>query len=230
MELVALPHWHDPGKRRLLATRAAHERDAETLWSLVQAYLRGYGRKGAAVSPRTLRNYSVALRDYLEWAWPADSPAPQVAILEAGRDELGRYLADLQEHGSFLTGEPLAPGTLALRLAGVRALYRALRWAGAAADPEGFPSVHDPTPAHERRPALPQALYKRLLLYLSGDDVESQRDHLAARLMGEAGLRLSEVVGLEVGHVLLGEGLLEVRKGKGGKARTLPLGRGLVRE
>jgi len=231
--LIPLSNWRDPKKRRVAALQALQERDVDALLELHRTYLALKGRRRARLSPRTLETYESGIREFLAWAWPPEAAGPRFPLWEAKADDVDAWLHVLETEGSHLAPphrrRPLRPSSLATRLAAVRSFYRALRWAGVAAVPE-TPTPTDPTPAHERRPALPSALYQRLLLHLSGEDALSKRDHLAARLMGEVGLRLSEVVALDVDHVLLEEGLLEVRRGKGGKGRSVPLGRGLVGE
>ncbi|AEB11958.1 tyrosine-type recombinase/integrase [Marinithermus hydrothermalis] len=230
--LVPTRNWHDPQKRRLEAIRAAQERDETALLELLEAYLRLKSRKKAATSPQTLRTYRVAVRDYLAWAWPPEAEGPVVPLLKATADDLDRYVADLQTHGGHLpeTSAPLKPSTIATYLAGVRAFYRALEWAGAARLPEGVAAPRDPTPREERRPALPLRLYRALLEHLAGEEPRVLRDRVAVRLLGEVGLRISEVIHLKVEDVHLAEGLLVVRRGKGGKQRTLPLPRGVQRD
>lgn len=231
--LVSLANWRDPKKRRAAALQALQERDLERLLELHRTYLALKGRRRARLSPHTLAAYESGIRDFLAWAWPPEARGPRVPLWEVGPDEIDAWLHALETEGSHLVEpqrrRPLRPSSLAARLAAVRSLYKALRWAGVAAVPETL-SPTDPTPAHERRPALPLALYKKLLQHLSSDDPESRRDHLAARLMGEAGLRLSEVVALDLERLLLDEGLLEVRRGKGGKGRSVPLSQSLLRE
>jgi integrase/recombinase XerC len=223
--LVALSNWQNPTKRRLEAIRAAHERDEAGLLELLEVYLTLKGRKRATVSPRTLEAYKVGVRDYLAWAWPVGSPAPKVALLKATSDELDIWITQLQTQGSHIVvGKPLKPASIATYLSGVRTLYRALQWAGAAT----LPAVHapqDPTPREERRPALPKALYKKLLEYLS--EQELYRDLVLVRLMGEAGLRISEALGLKIADVHLDERLLEV-VGKGNKRRSVPVSKSLA--
>ena len=228
--LVPLANWHNPGKRRLEAIRAAQERDEAALLELLEAYLILKGRKRATLSPKTLETYRLGVRDFLAWAWPPDSPAPQVQILKATADDLDRYIADLQAAGSHLVGQTLKPSSIATYLAGVRALYKALEWADAANPPTGVSAPRDPTPAYERRPALPPALYKKLLAYLETGEPHHRRDRIAARLMAEAGLRISEVVHLQVQDVHLAERLLEVKRGKGSKQRSVPLSKPLAAE
>ncbi len=228
--LIPLANWHNPSKRRLEAIRAAHERDETALLELHRAYLLLKSRKRAATSPKTLELYQVAVRDYLAWAWPPESPGPRVEILKATGDDLDRWIAELQTQGSHLRPDSFAlrPGSIATYLAAVRSFYRALAWAGASQVPQSH-APRDPTPAHERRPALPLELYRRLLAYLESSEPAHRRDRLAVRLMGEAGLRISEVVHLKLQDWHPAERLLEVR-GKGNKVRSVPLSKSLAEE
>lgn len=228
--LVPLANWQNPSKRRIEAIRAAQERDEAALLELLEAYLILKGRKRASLSPKTLETYRLGVRDFLAWAWPPDAPAPQVQILKATADDLDRYIADLQTKGSHLVGHTLKPSSIATYLAGVRALYRALEWADAATLPSGVMAPRDPTPAYERRPALPVSLYKKLLAHLETGEPHHRRDRIAARLMAEAGLRISEVVHLQVQDIHLAERLLEVKRGKGSKSRSVPLSKSLAAE
>lgn len=241
--LVPLANWQNPSKRRIEAIRAAQERDEAALLELLEAYLILKGRKRASLSPKTLETYRLGVRDFLAWAWPPDAPAPQVQILKATADDLDRYIADLQTKGSHLVGHTLEyrrqpgangpslkPSSIATYLAGVRALYRALEWADAATLPMGVMAPRDPTPAYERRPALPVSLYKKLLAHLETGEPHHRRDRIAARLMAEAGLRISEVVHLQVQDIHLAERLLEVKRGKGSKSRSVPLSKSLAAE
>ncbi|MDX2007832.1 MAG: tyrosine-type recombinase/integrase, partial [Meiothermus sp.] len=91
-------------------------------------------------------------------------------------------------------------------------------------------SPPDPTPPENRRPALPEVTYKQELLnHLQGEEPEQLRMRLVVRLMGEMGLRIAEVCGLEVDKIDLATRLLEVR-GKGGKVRPVPIPKSLVAE
>ncbi len=231
--LEPLANWSDPAKRRLWAVKAAHERDEARLIELLEAYLYLKGRKKALVSQETLRTYRTALRDYLAWAWPEGSPGPRVPLLKASSDDIDRYLNGLQTKGGNLpeNSRPLRPASVATYLAGVRAFYRALEWAGAAVAPEDVHAPSDPTPREERRPALPIELYEQLLYHLDdAEDLTKTRDRAMVRLMAEAGLRISETVHLDVDDFLPAERLLIIRSGKGGKQRTVPLSRSLTAE
>ncbi len=230
--LVPLGNWTDPKKRRLLAVEAATTRDEDRLLELLEVYLFTKGRKKSATSPETLKTYRVAVRDFLAWAWPKGAKGPRVPILKATSDDLDRWVSELLTLGGHLAENagPLAPTTVQTYLSGVRAFYRALAWAGAAEVPEDVHAPADPTPREERRPALPFSLYRELLHHLEGEEPEKLRDRALVRVLGEAGLRVGEAVALEVEDYDPAERTLTVRRGKGGKRRTVPLARGVARD
>lgn len=224
MDIVATVSWSNPTKRKLNAFRAAQERDESTLLDLLQAYLSLKSQKRTTLSPKTLETYRLGVRDFLAWAWPPDSTTPYIQILKATSDDIDHWIALLQTTGSHRTKnpEPLKPSSIATYLAAVRAFYRALEWASAAEVPKSVSTPRDPTPAHERRPALPINLYKQLLEDLDSEEPEIFRDRILVRLLGEAGLRISEAIHLNTHAISLSERLLKV-KGKGSKIRTVPI-------
>ncbi len=82
-----------------------------------------------------------------------------------------------------------------------------------------------------RAPRGPRALPRLLdadrlagLLEAGGDDALAVRDRAMLELTYSSGLRLAELVGLDVGDVGLVDALVHVT-GKGAKARTVPVGR-----
>ena len=58
---------------------------------------------------------------------------------------------------------------------------------------------------------------------LQGRAPSKIRNYAIFRLMWDAGLRVSEVVHLETHHIRWEEGLIEIRQGKGGKDRVVPM-------
>ena len=113
--------------------------------------------------------------------------------------------------------------SLARLLSAVRGLYRYLIREGCCR--------HDPAagiaaPKGARR--LPRALdADRTLQLLDGgveDDFIARRDQAMLELFYSSGLRLSELVGLDLPSLDLAAGLVRVR-GKGNKVRDLPVGR-----
>jgi site-specific recombinase XerD len=86
----------------------------------------------------------------------------------------------------------------------------------------------------KKRETLPDTLtmgeLERLLAQPARDDVwerhfpgKPERDRLLLALMAYAGLRRSELLGLEWDDVDLSRRLLRVRKAKGGRQRTIPI-------
>ena len=141
-------------------------------------------------------------------------------VLEVTHAELSAFFAEL----SAGDGEhpPVAPATLARKVACVRSFYRHLRMEGAI--------EHDPT-AELRGPRkgqrLPRVLSRdqvaRLLASPRGSDPLALRDRALLELMYACGLRASEAIGLELADVDFEEGLLRAR-GKGSKERIVPIG------
>ena len=113
--------------------------------------------------------------------------------------------------------------SLARLLSSMRGLYRYLNQEGRCA--------HDPAagisaPKGERR--LPRLLdTDRAMQLLDGgieDDFIGHRDRAMLELFYSSGLRLAELVGLNLDQLDLADGLIQVQ-GKGNKARVLPVGR-----
>ena len=220
-EIVLSSKWAAPENRRREALRAAQQQDAETLGSLLEYHLRLKSRRAGAVSAATLRGYRLALRDFLDFVGPPESP--KHALNQLDGEVIERYLIQLRARG-------LEIASVRTYLYGVRALFRALVWSGALReDPAaGVRPPYDPTPAHTRKRAVPPAQLKRLLALpgeLHGENEVGCRDAALLMLGATLGLRAGEIVGLNVADLDLGLGELHVRLGKGGKARRLPITR-----
>ena len=209
-------------ERRLRAVKLASERDFEGLWSLTAAHLILFGDKGAKVSPRTTKSYRQGLKDLLrDWGG--------VSLIRPSTNAGVEWIRTLETQPmlSKCTGEPLrdkrtgelrvyAPATVALKLAGARAFYRALRWSGAT---KATPFVDvkpakDSVHAWDKREAYTSEEINRLVEIAEGPD-------LALVLLGaHAGLRISEATHLRWADVMLESRTLRVVQGKGGKTAT----------
>ncbi|MGI8748706.1 MAG: tyrosine-type recombinase/integrase, partial [Deinococcus sp.] len=147
-DLVLSSRWALPENRRREGLRAAHGQDAPTLCDLLSYHLTLKSRRAGTVSPATLRNYGLATRDFLVFCGPPESPRHALTGLEP--ETIEGYLIGLHRRG-------LGLGSVRTYLYGVRALFRALLWAGVLhSDPsQGVKAPHDPTPAHTRKRAIP---------------------------------------------------------------------------
>jgi len=116
---------------------------------------------------------------------------------------------DLVAHLGALHARGLGPRTLARQIAAVRGLYRFARASRRIADD---PAALLESPRLPRR--LPRALSRAdaraLVEAAAGDAPRALRDRAILELLYASGLRVSEVVGLDVASVDLGERKVEV--------------------
>ncbi|BBN97239.1 site-specific recombinase XerC [Deinococcus grandis] len=197
---------------RRRAVEAARDKDAGALWALTEAHLTLHGAAGAKVSAHTLKAYGQAVRGFLAYA-----TANAVELLRPGANVGALYLRHLEAAG-------LSPATVRVKLAGARALYRALRWAEATtADPftDARPAP-EKTPAWDRRQPYTEEEVVRLL------DGADARMRALLLLCGHAGLRIAEALALTWHDLDLTGRTLTVRHGKGGKTRRVQLSSSLV--
>lgn len=171
------------------------------------------------LSDNTIQAYRRDLRRYAGWLG-------ERGVSDA-LDVDGTAAAEFVGYVSGLRGEdgrPYAASSSARALSAVRAFHRFL----AAEDRTG----EDPT-AGVVRPKVPRGLphpldvdeVKRLLETPAGAEPPALRDRAMLELLYGAGLRISELVALDVDDVELDEEPYVRVLGKGGKERTVPLGR-----
>jgi integrase len=113
----------------------------------------------------------------------------------------------------------LKPASVRSRLASARALYAALRWAGAT-DAEPFTDVRvktDLEEADEKRQPYPIEVMDALL------EVANPRDTVLVLLAAHGGLRNGEECDLRWDEVFLDAQRIRVLNGKGGKPRTVSI-------
>ncbi|MBB5365219.1 tyrosine-type recombinase/integrase [Deinococcus humi] len=212
-DTLALTNLSDQALR-VRAVEAASTYDVETLVQVTWAYMTAGSRKGARTSPKTLAAYRLAVRDFVPWAQEHG-----VQLLRPGRRDGGRYVAQLQTRPSQGRGRrgTLSASTVAQYVAGARALYRALSWAGAT-DAQPFQDAHvppDPTPGIVKNPP-----YMREI-----DEVLQHCEPRLATLLllcAHAGLRVSEALSVKTADI---QGTTLTVHGKGGKIRRVPLGK-----
>ncbi|MGD8346170.1 MAG: site-specific tyrosine recombinase XerD [Lysobacterales bacterium] len=138
-----------------------------------------------------------------------------IDLLSAGREDLLAYLAS-----QVATGR--SPRSLSRYLSGMRQFYRwALREGRIQADPSAL--IDSPKLGR----GLPKALSEEQVEgLLNAPDVETPlglRDRTMLELMYATGLRVSELVEMDVAGVNLNQGAVRVF-GKGAKERLVPLG------
>jgi len=184
---------------------------------LIERYV-NYLQYERNASPHTVRNYRSDLlqfRDYLaEGRATAGFDVRSVDALRI-RGFLG-VLFEKQEKKS----------SIARKLSAVRAFFKFLRREGVLAE---NPSTIVSTPKQDK--TLPRIMTEeemntfldRVAEATRTGDPAMRRDRAMLELLYASGLRVSELVGLDLRHVNFGEGMVLVR-GKGRKERIVPFG------
>jgi tyrosine recombinase XerC len=177
---------------------------------LLEAYTR-YLVAEKNLSPFTLRNYRSDLLHFARYLEDEEG----VPVLEADRMMARRYLGTLKESG-------MATASLARKVSTIRNFYRFLVREGMI---ESTPLAGLVAPKREMR--LPTILSKDDLnaLIESADETTPSglRNRAMLEMMYASGVRLSEIVGLNLRSIDLEERTVVVR-GKGNKERMVLLG------
>lgn len=169
-------------------------------------------------SPHTLRNYALDLRQFRDFLQAHDGgvlPAPAAVDLFAIR----RFLASRAQRGD-------SKATRGRKLASVRSLFKYLAREGRVS---ANPAAAVLTPRTDRK--LPRVLTaddaKRLMEDVPLQGTRSLRDQAILETLYSSGVRVAELVGLNMEDVDLHGGVATVL-GKGRKERIVPLGRPAV--
>ena len=159
---------------------------------------------------RTLRSYEADLRQFDAWC-----AKEEIDPLTAQPAQLRSWLAALERHGC-------GGRTRARKLSTLRGFYRRLMERGRL--------DKDPTEllkARERKRALPRTLTReevdRLISQPLTEEAAGLRDRAMLEIAYGCGLRVSEVIGLQLGDVDAEDGVVRCY-GKGSKERLVPLG------
>ncbi len=170
-------------------------------------------RRERNASPHTLRCYQDDLTRFCEY----------LAEKRGGIDPTAVDARQIRGYATWLSGQGYAAGTVARRLASLRSFYRFQRRNGAVSvDPTG--SLRNPK--QPRR--LPRPLTVRevvdFLESIPTDTPLGVRDRAMFEVLYGGGLRVSEMIGLELANVDAERGLVRVL-GKGRRERLCPIGR-----
>ena len=167
-------------------------------------------------SPHTLRNYATDLRRFIAYFSPKESEPPHPAAFT---------VLLLREWLSQLYAEGLSTVTIRRKLAAVRSLFDFLAREGTV--PTNIARLVRTPKAPQKLPSVPTAEQTNALLDgVAADKLDRafpQRDELIFELLYGCGLRISELVGLNLEDFDRTERWIRVR-GKGRKERQVPYG------
>jgi integrase/recombinase XerC len=165
-------------------------------------------------SRETIRGYRSDLRQFLSFATEPRAGAP-LAPDQVDPMTIRGYLAWLDRKGE-------KKSSLARKLAALRSLYRFLAREGQVGR---NPAEEVRTPKQPQH--LPRVLTKddaeALMELPEGDTLLSLRDRAILETLYSTGARVSELVGMNLEDLNLGDGLVRLR-GKGRKERIVPIG------
>ncbi|WP_322508131.1 tyrosine-type recombinase/integrase [Anaerolinea sp.] len=156
-------------------------------------------------SPKTQEAYRIALEDFSAWYYQTNHEPVQWELLT--QQEIKDYIAFLQ------TVKRYKPASVNVKISAIRAFLRHIG--------RNPPKVK--TPKQEKKPI--HALTPRELGRLLASAENHKRDYAIISLMSKAGLRVSEVVALELSDLEINEknGWALIRDAKGNKTRRVPL-------
>jgi len=161
-------------------------------------------------SAQTVAAYSAAVRIFVAWCEAEGHPA-----------RLERSLVQAFTAAQIESGAEAA--TARLRLVSLR------RFSGWAFEEDEIASdelAGLKTPKLDAKTVQPfsEAELKALLKACVGKDFRDRRDEACLRFMLETGARAGEVVAMTTTDVDLNQGVVLIRRGKGGKGRVVPIG------
>lgn len=167
------------------------------------------------LSDSTLASYRRDLMQYGGWLQERNAD-----LLSAGREELQRYLAwRVQQH--------LKASSTARMLSTLRGFYRFLvREQSIESDPTLL--IEGPKRGRTLPKTLTESDVEALLQAPQTGDAVELRDRAMLEVLYATGLRVSELVALQLGQVNLHQGVIRV-VGKGSKERLVPLGEEAIR-
>ncbi len=154
--------------------------------------------------------------------WRAFCAATKTDPAKVTPDDLTSFLERIRA-GKAPATTPLSPSSVARLVVSLRGLYRFLTREGrVTTDPTATLGV--PKQPRSLPKAIPIEDIERLI-ELPSADLLGRRDRAILEVLYGAGLRISELVALDVDDVDITDGSVVVRAGKGNKARVVPIGR-----
>jgi site-specific recombinase XerD len=162
-------------------------------------------RQAKQVSPATLEFYKYTVGVFLAWAETQGIGSPEDVTARNVR----AYLASLTDRG-------LADSSIAEHATAIRTLLKFWNREGYLPAPVIFEM---PKVAQKRQPVLSPIELREVIAAC-----HRLRDRALVMVMVDSGLRKSEVISLNWDDIDFSSGLLRVKRGKGGKARSAVVG------
>ena len=171
-------------------------------------------RKERNYAEHTLNSYRCDLRQFARFLYPRVDDL-QLPLKAVQREQVAAFMTDLEEKN-------LKASTVARKLAALRSLYRFLCREGAvAANPAG--AIAAPAVVRSRPRHLPVAQVAQAIEAPFAERFTGVRDRAIMEVFYGSGIRLGELVALNLSALDLEEGTIKVL-GKGRRERIAPIG------
>ena len=166
--------------------------------------------RGERKSPQTIKSYTIGVRLFLAWC---EREGIDPAL---DRPTVDKWIAAGLDEGA-------EPATARARQLGVR---RFSAWLAEEGEIPADELAHMSPPKLDVKtvPVLTDDQLRAMIAACKGPRLMDKRDEALLRFMAETGARAGEVLALQLGDVNLQAGTAVIRRGKGGKARTVPFG------
>ena len=178
------------------------------------AFFLDHLRKERNYAEHTLNSYRCDLRQFARFLYPRVDDL-QLPLKAVQREQVAAFMTDLEEKN-------LKASTIARKLAALRSLYRFLCREGAvAANPAG--AIAAPAVVRSRPRHLPVAQVAQAIEAPFAERFTGVRDRAIMEVFYGSGIRLGELVALNLSALDLEEGTIKVL-GKGRRERIAPIG------
>ncbi len=165
-------------------------------------------------SRHTIENYRIDLNQFIQFLTHLND-GYDISWERVTHRDIRAFLMELHERG-------LGKRTIARKVATLKSFFRYLEISGEIAQ-----SIAGSVKMPKFEKKLPEFLtseeISEILLTVKGDSFEAVRDRAILELFYACGLRLNELIGLRMEHLILREKAIRVH-GKGNKERIVPLG------
>ncbi|MQA15288.1 MAG: tyrosine-type recombinase/integrase [Pseudonocardiaceae bacterium] len=161
-------------------------------------------------SPETVDSYATGVRQFLDWCRSTGTTP------ELSRAAVNAFVAGILDRGA-------EPATARARQLSLR---RFAEWLvdEEILDHNPLLGLKPPKLDDKHTPRLTDEQCTALVRACAGKDLRDRRDEAIVRFMLETAARAGEVVAMGTADVDLRRGIAVIRRGKGGKARTVPFG------
>lgn len=167
------------------------------------------------LSENTLSAYRTDLKNFVTWLMHASDDLASEQLIKADREVIVSYLSELEKR-------EISPRSRARLLSSLRLFYAyLLREKKVEVDPVAL--IDAPKLGRSLPKTLTEEDVESLLMAPDTSTLLGLRDRVLFEVLYATGLRVSELVGLQLTQINLQQGVLRVT-GKGNKERLVPLG------